>query len=80
MFTQSVSRKHGKSDSPVSSLFKPVQVKTNTDNANVGVELTGSLSKRGIIQALCNFANKDSIKQLSVQYGLDGNYSFIHFL
>lgn len=40
---------------------------------NVGAELAGQLKKRDIIQILATFANTKSIKELSRQYGLDGN-------
>ncbi|XP_017892243.1 ATP-dependent RNA helicase SUV3 homolog, mitochondrial isoform X2 [Ceratina calcarata] len=69
--TPSVRRKQTKNDPSISSLFKPVTVKVETNDRNVGVELTGSLSKRVIIQILCNFANKNTVKELSTKHGLD---------
>lgn len=58
----------------VSSLFKPVPVKEDSNDANVGAELTGVLNKRKIVQILCDFATKEVIKELSIKYGLDGNF------
>lgn len=58
----------------ISSLFKPVPVKQDSNDANIGVELTGDLSKRKIVQILCDFAKKEVIKELSIKYGLDGNF------
>ncbi|KAG6798484.1 ATP-dependent RNA helicase SUV3, mitochondrial [Apis mellifera caucasica] len=55
----------------VSSLFKPVPVKEDSNDANVGAELTGVLNKRKIVQILCDFATKEVIKELSIKYGLD---------
>ncbi|CAK9823603.1 ATP-dependent RNA helicase SUV3 homolog, mitochondrial [Anthophora retusa] len=70
-FTQNVRRKQNKNDSPLSSLFKPVSVKADVKDTNVGAELTGTLNKREIIQILYTFANKNTVKDLSKKYGLD---------
>ncbi|CAK9811539.1 ATP-dependent RNA helicase SUV3 homolog, mitochondrial [Anthophora plagiata] len=70
-FTQNVRRKQSKNNSPLSSLFKPVSVKADLNDTNVGAELTGTLNKREIIQILCTFANNDTVKDLSKKYGLD---------
>ncbi|CAK9800924.1 ATP-dependent RNA helicase SUV3 homolog, mitochondrial [Anthophora quadrimaculata] len=70
-FTQNVRRKQNKSNSPLSSLFKPVSVKTDLNDTNIGAELTGTLNKREIIQILCTFANNNTVKDLSKKYGLD---------
>ncbi|KAK1130715.1 hypothetical protein K0M31_018828 [Melipona bicolor] len=71
-FTQSVRKKHSKRDSQnLNNLFHPVSIKKNVDDANVGVELTGSISKHKVIQILCDFANHATVKELSTKYGLD---------
>lgn len=54
------------------SLFKPVPIKANADDINVGAELTGSLPKTDIQQILEKFRNQQEIKTLSLEYGLDG--------
>ncbi|KAF3425615.1 hypothetical protein E2986_05162 [Frieseomelitta varia] len=71
-FTQSVRKKYSKYDSQnLNNLFHPVSVKKNVDDANVGVELTGSISKHKVIQILCDFAKHAVVKELSTKYGLD---------
>lgn len=76
-FTQSVRKKYSKRNSEnLNNLFHPVSVKKNVDDANVGVELTGSISKHKVIQILCDFAKHATVKELSEKYGLHGN-SFI---
>lgn len=75
-FIQNVKKKQKsnnlKPKESVSSLFKPVPVKQNSDN--VGIELTGSLNKRKIVQILCDFSKKEILKELTLKYGLDGNF------
>lgn len=77
-FIQNVKKKQNsnklKAKESVSSLFKPVPVNQNSDDANVGIELTGSLNKRKIVQILCDFSKKEIIKELTIKYGLDGNF------
>ncbi|XP_012343051.2 ATP-dependent RNA helicase SUV3 homolog, mitochondrial [Apis florea] len=74
-FIQNVKKKQNsnklKAKESISSLFKPVPVNQNSDDANVGIELTGSLNKRKIVQILCDFAKKEIIKELTIKYGLD---------
>lgn len=70
-FAQSTRRKHNDDNSDISSLLKPIPVKVNKDDGNVGAELTGSLNKRKIIQILSVFANHSTVKELSTKYGLD---------
>ncbi|XP_060828972.1 ATP-dependent RNA helicase SUV3 homolog, mitochondrial [Bombus pascuorum] len=71
-FTQSIRNKQSKgNEQSISTLFKPVLVKKDSDTASVGIELCGTLNKRKIIQILCDFANTKSIKELSAKYGLD---------
>lgn len=75
-FRQNIKKKQNntlKVKESINSLFKPVPVKENSDNA-IGIELTGSLNKRKIIQILCDFAQKEEIKELTINYGLDGNF------
>lgn len=74
-FTQSVRKKQSKHDAQnLNNLFRPVPVKKNVDDANIGVELTGSISKHKMIQILCDFAKHATVKELSAKYGLDGNF------
>ncbi|CAL7938682.1 unnamed protein product [Xylocopa violacea] len=68
---QSVRRKQTNNKRSINSLFTPVNVKTDINEKNVGVELTGSLNKRKIIQILCDFANKVTIMELSAKHGID---------
>ncbi|XP_034188078.1 suv3 RNA helicase isoform X1 [Osmia lignaria lignaria] len=68
--TQSLRKKEDKKNVPFTSLFKPVDVKSEID-MNVGAELAGQLKKRDVIQILATFANTKSIRELSTQYGLD---------
>lgn len=71
----------GKSDDAkqnLSSLFKPVQIKPNTDDINVGVELVGKLNKGDVLQILNQFTQKKQIKDLCKEHGLDCN--IINFL
>ncbi|CAD1475255.1 unnamed protein product, partial [Heterotrigona itama] len=71
-FTQSVRKKQNKHDAQnLNNLFQPVPVKKNVDDANVGVELTGSISKYKVIQILCDFAKHSIVKELSTKYGLN---------
>lgn len=74
-FRQNIKTKNNlKVKESISSLFKPVPVKQDSNDANIGVELTGDLNKRKIVQILCDFAKKEVIKELSIKYGLDGNF------
>ncbi|XP_076762122.1 suv3 RNA helicase [Xylocopa sonorina] len=68
---QSIRRKHTNSKSSISSLFKPIIVKTNANEENIGIELSGTLNKRDIINILCKFAYQDTVKELSAKHGLD---------
>ena len=74
-FRQNIKTKNNlKVKESISSLFKPVPVKQDSNDANIGVELTGDLNKRKIVQILCDFAKKEVIRELSIKYGLDGNF------
>lgn len=72
-----------KNDSTLSSLFVPVQIKANSDDINVGAELTGSLNKADLLKVLNKFYQNKEIKQLLVDNGLDSKrkmQNFIHLL
>ncbi|KRT80084.1 hypothetical protein AMK59_8664 [Oryctes borbonicus] len=62
-----------KDDSTISSLFIPVPVKPNSDDINVGAELTGSLNKADLLKILTKFYQRKEMKQLLSDHGLD-NY------
>ncbi|XP_012267199.2 ATP-dependent RNA helicase SUV3 homolog, mitochondrial isoform X2 [Athalia rosae] len=56
---------------PISSLFKPVSVKPNPDDINVGVELSGNLDKQELLKVLNQFYSRKEIKLLAKESGLD---------
>lgn len=60
-----------KDDSSLSSLFVPVPIKPNTDDINVGVELTGNLNKSDLLKVLNKFYQKKEVKALLIENGLD---------
>ncbi|CAG9821944.1 unnamed protein product [Phaedon cochleariae] len=62
-----------KDDSSLSSLFVPIQIKPNSDDIDVGYELTGSLNKSDLLKVLSKFYQRKEIKQLLTDNGLD-NY------
>ncbi|GJQ83874.1 hypothetical protein Trydic_g6752 [Trypoxylus dichotomus] len=62
-----------KDDSAISSLFIPVPVKPNSDDINIGAELTGSLNKADLLKVLTKFYQRKEMKQLLSDHGLD-NY------
>ncbi|KAL3268936.1 hypothetical protein HHI36_008023 [Cryptolaemus montrouzieri] len=75
-------RKYKKSDSSVSSLFIPVPVKPNSDDINVGAELTGSFNKAELLKLLNKFYQKKEVKQLLTENGLDAylqHQSYVSF-
>ncbi|XP_037946782.1 ATP-dependent RNA helicase SUV3 homolog, mitochondrial [Teleopsis dalmanni] len=55
----------------VSTLFKPVPVRHNTDELDVGAELVGKLDKSDILKILNKFTQRREIKLLSSENGLD---------
>jgi len=59
------------SSSPVSTLFVPVNIKPNSDEPNVGAELTGSLDKGQLLKILNKFYQKQEIKLLAMENGID---------
>lgn len=58
-------------DSNLSTLFRPVPVKPNPDDINVGVELTGSLNKNDLIKTLNKFYSAPEVKAILTANGLD---------
>ncbi|XP_018320341.1 ATP-dependent RNA helicase SUV3 homolog, mitochondrial [Agrilus planipennis] len=68
-----IQQRRGKKDdsNSISTLFKPVPVKSNPDDINVGVELTGSLNKSGLLRVLNTFYQQREVKQLLTENGLD---------
>ena len=59
---------------PLSSLFKPVPIKPNPDDINVGVELTGHLDKNDLLKVVNQFSQLKEIKFLCMENGLDGMF------
>lgn len=59
-----------------SSLFKPVPVKYNADDINVGKELTGELPKSELLNVISKFSIKPEIRQLALESGINGNNHF----
>ena len=53
------------------SLFQPVPIKANSDDINVGAELTTSLKKTDLLKILNSFMQKKEVKALATEYGLD---------
>ncbi|XP_046413678.1 ATP-dependent RNA helicase SUV3 homolog, mitochondrial isoform X1 [Neodiprion fabricii] len=74
----------GKKDdsTTITSLFKPVPVKSNPDDINVGVELSGALNKADLLKVLNQFYQRKEIKVLAMEHGLDSylqHQTFISF-
>ncbi len=67
---------HGKKLQPpsVSSLFTPVPVSPNPDDINVGAELTDKLKKQDLMKILTTFSQREPVKALSREHGLDSKY------
>lgn len=57
-------------DATLASLFKPVPVKANPDNINVGIELTGKINKADILKILNKLALSKQVKALCKENGL----------
>ncbi|XP_076624970.1 suv3 RNA helicase [Colletes latitarsis] len=72
-FTQSIRKESSKKHSPKSlfSFYHPIPVKTNPNDKNIGIELTGALKKSDIIRVLNTFEHKKSLIDLALTYGLD---------
>lgn len=79
--------RNGKRDDiNLSSLFKPVSVKSCPDDINIGAELTGTIDKTELVKLLNKFTQKKEIRTLCLENGLDckldnhetSTSSFIH--
>lgn len=67
-----IQTRHKKDDSTnLSSLFKPVAIKPNPDDINVGAELTGTLNKTDLLKLINKFYQRKEIKALLRENGLD---------
>lgn len=64
-------RRSKKDDFNLSSLFKPVSIKANPDDINIGAELTGTLDKGELVKVLNKFSNQREIRTLCMENGLD---------
>ncbi|GLH11315.1 hypothetical protein R5R35_001449 [Gryllus longicercus] len=62
-----------KDDINASSLFIPVPVKPNPDDADIGAELTGKLDKAELLKVLNKFFQSKQIKSVSLENGLDNH-------
>lgn len=60
-----------KDDINLSSLFKPVSVKSCPDDINIGAELTGTIDKTELVKLLNKFTQKKEIRSLCIETGLD---------
>lgn len=60
-----------KDDINLSSLFKPVSVKSCPDDINIGAELTGTIDKTELLKLLNKFTQKKEIRTLCIETGLD---------
>lgn len=64
------------SNSNISSLFRPIPIKPNPDDINVGAELTTALKKSDLLKVLNSFLVKKEVRTLAVEYGLDSTFTF----
>lgn len=62
-----------------SQLITPVQIKPNTDDINVGAELTGSLDKQELLKIVNKFSQKNEIRILCMENGLDSKFNVYFF-
>lgn len=69
-----ISRGKRNNSAPISSLFTPVTVQQNTDDENVGAELTGTINKADLLKILNKFYQKREIKLLLQENGLDSKF------
>ena len=60
-----------KDDTNFSALFKPVPIKTSSDDINIGAELTGVLDKAEVLKILNKFSQKKEVKLMCSEHGLD---------
>lgn len=70
-FAGYIIKRDKKGDSNISQLFVPVPVKANPDDINVGAELTGNLNKGELLKVLNKFYQKQEVKILALENGLD---------
>jgi ATP-dependent RNA helicase SUPV3L1/SUV3 len=63
--------KEGLNDKEVSSVFKPVPVRSNPDDINLGEEIAGKISKQALLRTLNTFYQSNEIRTLSKDQGLD---------
>lgn len=62
--------------SALSSLFKPVEIRSSQDDINVGAEITGvSVDKSEIMKILNKFAQRREIRMLCLENGLDSKFN-----
>eukprot|EP00094_Tigriopus_californicus_P005089 TCALIF_04903-PA protein Name:"Similar to CG9791 ATP-dependent RNA helicase SUV3 homolog, mitochondrial (Drosophila melanogaster)" AED:0.08 eAED:0.08 QI:0/0.66/0.57/1/1/1/7/22/758 len=55
----------------INQLFKPLIVKANPDDMNLGEQIAGKLDKSTLLRALNKFLANEEIKKLSKEHGLD---------
>lgn len=60
----------------ISSLFRPIPIKPNPDDINVGAELTTTLKKSDLLKILNSFVLKKEVRALAMEYGLDSMFMF----
>ncbi|XP_047363654.1 ATP-dependent RNA helicase SUV3 homolog, mitochondrial isoform X1 [Vespa velutina] len=63
--------KNNAEDININTLFRPVPVKSNSDDINIGSELTGNLNKTDLLIVLNKFIEAREIKSLAMECGLD---------
>lgn len=61
----------------LSSFFKPIIVQPNSGDLDVGAEIVGKLDKNEVVKALNKFTQKQEIKKLCWENGLDGKICMI---
>jgi len=62
-------------DADLYTLFKPVLVKPNQDDINIGSELTGNkLNKNDVVRVLNSFYKSPDVKVILSENGLDSKY------
>ena len=60
----------------ISSLFVPVLVKPSPDDINVGAELSEKLRKQDMQRVLVQFHQREEVKSLCLENGLDSKLPF----
>lgn len=64
-----------RADDILSTLFVPVPVKPNSDDINVGTELTGTLNKSNLAKLLNQFQQHPDVKIILTENELDSTCS-----